>query len=94
MADSDDELDEVLRALSHQTRRAILRLTMDDAVPAMGLAETLDIAPATASEHLRVLRKTGLVDLTASGNQRLYRADPSRIEAVIAALGRDLPQDQ
>jgi DNA-binding transcriptional ArsR family regulator len=33
----------------------------------MSLAEELGIAPATASEHLKVLRKTGLVDLTASG---------------------------
>ena len=85
-----DELDELLRALSHQTRRAILRLTIDHAVPAMELAETLDIAPATASEHLRVLRKTGLVDLTASGTQRLYQVNRARIDAVLAALGQDL----
>ncbi len=93
MPDTDDEIDEALRALSHHTRRAILRLTGEDAVPAMSLAERLDIAPATASEHLRVLRKTGLVDLTASGTQRLYRANRSRIGAAIAALARDLPDD-
>lgn len=59
-------------------------------MPAMSLAEELGIAPATASEHLKVLRKTGLVDLTASGTQRLYDANPNRIETVITALNRDL----
>ena len=92
MPNADDDLDEALRAISHQTRRAILRLTMADPVPAMSLAEALDIAPATASEHLRVLRKTELVQLTASGTQRLYRANRARIEAVSVALARDLQQ--
>jgi len=88
-----DDLDACLRALAHHTRRAILRLTLADSTPAMDLAEALDIAPATASEHLKVLRKTGLVDLTASGTQRLYDANPDRIETVIAALNRDLHID-
>jgi DNA-binding transcriptional ArsR family regulator len=59
----------------------------------MSLAEQLGIAPATASEHLKVLRKTGLVDLTASGAQRLYDANPNRIKTVITALNRDLRHD-
>jgi DNA-binding transcriptional ArsR family regulator len=88
-----DDLDECLRALAHHTRRAILRLTLADSTPAMTLAEKLGIAPATASEHLKVLRKTGLVDLTASGIQRLYDANPTRIKTVIAALNRDLHND-
>ena len=89
----DDDLDECLRALAHQTRRAILRLTRADSTPAMSLAETLRIAPATASEHLKVLRKAGLVDLTATGTQRLYDANPNRIKTVITALSRDLHID-
>lgn len=92
-ASREDELDGALRALAHQTRRAILRLTTAEAVPAMDLADVLRIAPATASEHLRVLRKTRLVELTASGTQRLYRANPSRIRAVISQLGAELQTD-
>lgn len=92
--DRQDELDDALRAVAHQTRRAILRLTAGEAVPAMSLAEALEIAPATASEHLRVLRKTRLVDLTSLGTQRLYRANPTRVRALIAELSRDLQTDE
>ncbi len=40
-----------------------------------------------------MLRTTGLVRLQASGTQRRYRADPERVEAVIAALRLDLQID-
>ena len=70
----DAQLDEALRALSHPARRAIIRMTVEREVPASELADALGIAPATASEHLKVLRKTGLVRLTADGTWRRYRA--------------------
>jgi len=84
--DTSDDLDNALRALSHASRRAIIRLTAQRHVPATDLAQHLGIAPATASEHLRVLRKTGLVELSAAGTWRRYRADLSRVEAVLDAL--------
>ena len=89
-AEQPHELDDALRALAHGSRRAILRLTANRAIPATELSQQLDVAPATASEHLRVLRKTGLVELSVSGTWRLYQAAPSRLEAVIAALIQDL----
>jgi DNA-binding transcriptional ArsR family regulator len=85
-----DDLDDALRALSHRSRRTIIRLAAQHHVPATELAELLDIAPATASEHLRVLRKTGLVELSATGTWRRYRANLPRIETVLGALNRDL----
>ncbi|MGA7088710.1 MAG: metalloregulator ArsR/SmtB family transcription factor [Candidatus Dormiibacterota bacterium] len=85
-----DDLDDALRALSHPTRRAIIRLTTPTDVPATELAEELGIAPATASEHLRVLHKTGLIELTATGTWRRYQAVPARLEAVVDALIQDL----
>jgi len=87
----DEGLDELLRALAHPARRALLRLTWDEPVPAMALADALDLAPATVSEHLKVLRKTGLVDLTAAGTFRHYRANRARVRAVATALRRALP---
>ena len=66
-------------------------MTAERQVPATELAGLLGIAPATASEHLRVLRKTGLVELSAVGTWRRYRADLGRLEAVIDDLVRDLP---
>jgi DNA-binding transcriptional ArsR family regulator len=86
----DQGIDDALRALSHTSRRAMIRLTVGRDVPATELAGVLDMAPATASEHLKVLRKTGLVILTADGTWRRYRADLDRVEAVLGAVRRDL----
>jgi DNA-binding transcriptional ArsR family regulator len=90
-AGTSTDLDDALRALSHGTRRAIVRLTAERQVPATELASLLGIAPATASEHLRVLRKTGLVELSAAGTWRRYRADLARLEAILDDLVHDLP---
>ena len=87
----DAQLDEALRALAHPTRRAVIRKTVDQEVPASELADALGIAPATASEHLKVLRKSGLVHLTADGTWRRYRANLERVQEIRAALFEHLP---
>ncbi len=89
----DAELDHALRALAHPARRAIIRLTADGAVPATALAAALGVAPATASEHLKVLRKTGFVRLTAHGTWRRYRADLRRVRKIHGALLTHLPSN-
>jgi DNA-binding transcriptional ArsR family regulator len=38
------------------------------------------------SEHLKVLRKTGLVVLERQGRFRLYRTDPSCVRAVASSI--------
>ena len=86
----DAELDEALRALAHPARRAAIRLTAHRDVPASTIATALRVAPATASEHLKVLRKTGFVRLTAQGTWRRYRADLQRVRHVRAALAEHL----
>lgn len=43
---------------------------------------------ATVSEHLKVLRKTGLLVLEVRGRHWLYRTDPAAIEAVLDELAR------
>ena len=68
----------------------MLRLVAASEIPAMDLAERLGIAPATASEHLKVLRKAGFVELSATGTWRRYRAIPGRVEAVIEALAASI----
>lgn len=51
-----------------------------DLVAASGLA------PASVSEHLKVLRKTGLLVLERRGRFRLYRSEPSCVLAVARSL--------
>ena len=84
---SESEADELLRALAHPARREILRQCWDGPASAGTLSTALDLAPASTSEHLKVLRKTGLVVLTKEGTFRWYQADRHRLRAVSHWLG-------
>jgi DNA-binding transcriptional ArsR family regulator len=46
------------------------------------LAAASGLSAASVSEHLKVLRKTGLVVLERHGRFRLYRTEPSCVLAV------------
>jgi DNA-binding transcriptional ArsR family regulator len=50
------------------------------------LAAASGLAPASVSEHLKVLRKTGLVVLERQGSFRLYRTEPSCVLAVASSI--------
>ena len=84
--DESGPLDELLRALAHPARRQILAVAAAAPVSAGTLARTLGLANATTSEHLKVLRKTGLVTMTVQGTWRLYRTDHERVAQAGALL--------
>jgi DNA-binding transcriptional ArsR family regulator len=95
--DESEPLDELLRALAHPARRQILAVAAEAPVSAGALARTLGLANATTSEHLKVLRKTGLVTMTVHGTWRLYRTDHERVAragALLADFTRSLPQEE
>ena len=50
------------------------------------LAAASGLAAASVSEHLKVLRKTGLVVLERQGRFRLYRTEPSCVLAVATRI--------
>jgi DNA-binding transcriptional ArsR family regulator len=81
-----DDLDETLRALAHPARRTFVQLCRSDRRSAGDLAETTDLSLATVSEHLKVLRKTGLLTLRIEGRFWFYRTDHGKVAATLAAL--------
>ena len=83
---ADDRLDELLRAVSHEDRRRFLRMCIKSAVSAGDLAEGSTLALASVSEHLKVLRKTGLLQLEKQGRFRYYRTDVALLRQVVATL--------
>jgi DNA-binding transcriptional ArsR family regulator len=89
-----DELDQLLRAVSNGTRRQILRLCADGFVSAGDIAAHIDLALASVSEHLKVLRKTELVELERDGTRWLYATSTARLSEVLSALRRELPSDR
>jgi DNA-binding transcriptional ArsR family regulator len=66
---------ERLRALAHPVRRELVAACLAAPRPAGELVELTALAPASVSEHLKVLRKTGLLVLEARGRFRLYSTD-------------------
>jgi DNA-binding transcriptional ArsR family regulator len=79
-------LDERLRALAHPVRRRLVAACLDAPQPAGRLVELADLAPASVSEHLKVLRKTGLLVLEARGRFRLYSTDPALVREIAGEL--------
>jgi DNA-binding transcriptional ArsR family regulator len=79
-------LDELLRALSHLDRRVFVRACLSEARAAGDLAELSSLALASVSEHLKVLRKAGLLVLEKRGRYRMYRTDSAVLRAVVQAI--------
>jgi DNA-binding transcriptional ArsR family regulator len=67
-------MDAALKAMADPTRRTILRLVRDDELAAGDIASRFpQMSRPAVSQHLRVLCESGLVDVRADGNRRLYR---------------------
>jgi DNA-binding transcriptional ArsR family regulator len=72
MADVAGALD----ALGDPTRRAVLELLRDGERSVRELTDHTDVSQPAVSQHLRVLRDAGLVDVRPAGTRRLYRIRP------------------
>ena len=81
-------VDDTLRALAHPARRAMLELVWDAERSSSELAEAVELTRPAASQHLKVLRDAGLVQVRVDGNQRLYRVDAGRLAEVRRQLER------
>lgn len=51
------------------------------------LVDLVGLSPASVSEHLKVLRKTGLLELERRGTFHLYRSNPALVDEASRALG-------
>jgi DNA-binding transcriptional ArsR family regulator len=75
-----------LDALGDPTRRAIFELLTAGPLPVGELASRLPVSRPAVSQHLKVLKEAGLVVDHAVGTRRLYRVDPSGVNALRAWL--------
>ena len=76
------ETDEALRALAEPRRRAILRLVATDKLAAGEIAAAFDVTRTAVSQHLTVLKSTGLLHERRDGTRRLYRARPEGLDGL------------
>lgn len=69
----DEDLSSLCKALGHPARVRLVRLLAEKGTCISGdLADAMDLAPSTVSEHLRILKEAGVVQGTIDGPRRCY----------------------
>ena len=79
-------MDAALRAIADPIRRQILRLIWREERTAGDIGAQFDVSQPAISQHLKVLRDTGLVAVRQAGTRRYYRANRAAMAAVRALL--------
>jgi len=76
-------MDDVLFAISDRTRRAILDTVVDREAAAGEIAARFPgISRPAVSQHIAVLRDSGLLHERRQGRHRYYRVDPEPLRVV------------
>ena len=70
---------DVLELIAEPRRREILRLVWREELAAGEIAGSFDVTFGAVSQHLRVLREAGLVEVRRDGRRRFYRARRDRL---------------
>ena len=79
-------IDELFRALSDPTRRAILRLLRDGDLSAGEIAAQFPLAKSTLSGHFTILRHAGLIIAERHGTTIIYSLSTSAVEELASAV--------
>ena len=88
-SDVEIELAEIAKALSHPARIKILKILLDTNVCICGqIVDLLPLAQATVSQHLKELKRVGLVQGEVEGPKTCYCLDPKSIEKAKNAFSK------
>src|ERR671936_2413813 len=82
---------EVFEAIAQPKRREILRLLADDELSAGEFASRFSVTQPAISQHLKVLKETGLVTERRDGTRRLYSVRPEGLADLHEFLAQVLP---
>lgn len=86
MADAADGASDLLKSLAHPTRLLILCRLMEAECSVGELVGFLGIRDSTASQHLALLRKDGLVRARREGQTIRYAIASTQARAVLETL--------
>ena len=73
-------------ALGDRTRRAILECLAEQPCAVGELAERLAVSRPAVSQHLKVLKATGLVSDEAVGTRHIHRLNPAGVSVLLDQL--------
>ena len=79
-----DQLTDVLNAISHPTRRAIIGQLANGPARFLDIAKPFDTALNAVTKHLKLLERAGLIERRKQGREVLisFRGEPLREVAV------------
>jgi DNA-binding transcriptional ArsR family regulator len=81
-------LDSVMRTLADPTRRAVFqRIVKTDEISVVELTQGSGVTQGAISQHLRSLKKAGLVADRAQGRNVFYRAEPKGLAPLVDWIG-------
>lgn len=82
---------EIFEAVAQPKRREILRLLAGGELSAGEVASQFSVTQPAISQHLRVLRETGLVNERRDGTRRLYSVRPEGLADLHSFLADVMP---
>lgn len=85
---TEEEVDELLRALADRTRRDILRRCASSEPSVSRLADAYPMSFAAVQKHVAVMERAGLVTKERRGREQLVRTNPEAVGLVRDALDK------
>jgi DNA-binding transcriptional ArsR family regulator len=82
---------ETFEAIAQPKRREILQLLADRELSVGEIASRFDVTQPAISQHLKVLKESGLVNERRDGTRRLYSVRPEGLEDLDGFLAAVLP---
>jgi DNA-binding transcriptional ArsR family regulator len=77
-----EQLTDVLSAISHPTRRAIIKRLANGPARFLDIAEPFDVALNAITKHLKLLERAGLIEREKRGREVLISLRPEALRLV------------
>lgn len=79
---------DILKAVAHPVRLGVVALLYQQPRNVGEISEKLDVGQSTVSQHLRVLRMSGLVDVEREGAHAVYHITEPYLEELLKCLDK------
>ena len=81
-------MDKIYKALAEINRRKIVFWLSQGELNVTKIVEKLDLSQATVSNHLMILKKSGLVESRVLGKERIYKLNQEKANDFVKELNR------
>ena len=85
---NSEDASEMLKALAHPTRLEIISGLVKNECSVAQIQKKLGLPQSTISQHLRVLRKSGIIRARRDGTRRCYRVVDNRARKIVQIMAR------